>query len=440
MASASVPSENISASLHTLAEGGATVLGVRIVPSLCASARRPFHLALLLDTSGSMSGVRIDTVKRTLHLLIDALALGDTLTLIKYNSVAKQLRPPTVISEESRPLLRKSVDGLSADGGTNLESAFTVLRDVTGVDAVFVLTDGHVNQGITAASGLQRLAEAAVVAGTPLNTLGYGAEHNSRLLRDIAMRSRGTYTFADAAEMIPAIIGDIVAGLADEVGRNAVFRVPTGWRVLEVDGSAEGVYRIGTLIAEKPQWVVLERTDAGSEVPTIHLEWICAGGGTGGAECAVTDALNRLDVAEQRDRARVATTFRAVSDMLETGGSGHTTAVDTLVALQNTLGESPAHDTTLVIRLRAQIDEMLEMLRMPPAPTGLAWAYGGVGWGLPAAPLLSRLASNTVALGMQRGVLSGCGQEQTFSSPAQRRATTSFVTHFSQQEDPESNP
>jgi hypothetical protein len=428
------------------------ILAVRILPKRAdAVARRPFHLALLLDTSGSMNGDRIQAVKDTLHLLINALSEDDVLTLISYNSVG------TVIAEAHRmgagkDVLHTAVDALIADGGTNLEAALITLSGVAKnaahppVDAAFLMTDGHVNVGISGTAGLLRIANSAIVAGTPLSTLGYGADHNARLLRDMAVRSRGSYTYADSAELLPAIIGDIMAGLAGEVGRCGTLTLPAGWTCLEL-GAEEGAdtYNVGTLIDEKTQWIVLEGPrDA---VPAnMEFKYTC-GADAHNESCSVSDEISKTDIATQHDRVKVATGFKQVTELLEQGQLDEARAL--LTALGASLDTSVAKDTTFVIRLRAQVDEMLESIDAmgAPSPVGLPGAgglhpspargnlHGAGGYGL--APMLSRLASNTTALGNQRGFLAGAGGlEATFSSPAQRSASSALTHMFTQDPTP----
>lgn len=431
------------------------VIAVRIQPA-GVTTRRSFHLALLLDTSGSMHGEGITTLKRTLHLLIDEMVDGDILTLIEYNSVANAIAPTTELNVTTRPILHAAVDILDADGGTNLELGLVQLRETTGVtiDAVFILTDGHINLGIASTKGLQRLLAAAIPVGTPVNTLGYGANHNTRLLRDMALNSRGTYTYADAAEMIPAIIGDITGGLAAEVGRNARIILSDGWLPQEIGTTDDGIYTIGTLIADKTQWIVLEGNaipaipaiPAVHTLPTIRLEW-CIGHDAVSAECIVTDVIPEIEVSEQRDRARVARAFHQLTNLLEFNQIDEARRL--LEMLHNDLEASAAKDRTLVIRLRAQIDEMQETLRTmySAAPvlhrhhTGLFIDDNIMG------PILSRLAADTTTIGLQRGILSMQSDSSTtsnttslnpielhhtFSSPTQQRSAYTMVRHFSQ--------
>jgi hypothetical protein len=439
------------------------VRAVKITPLAgSAAARRSFHLAPLIDVSGSMDGVRLDAVKVALRLLIQALADGDVLTLISYESSARVVARATTIDSASRVTLTADVDALRADGGTNLEAALTALRDAAvgapAIDAAFILTDGHINQGLTASVGLTRLLSAAVPAGTPVYTLGFGADHNSRMLRDMALRTRGSYTYADAAELIPATIADIISGLATEVGRRSHLVIPDGWKCLELTAEAgASEFNTGALVADKDQWIVLEAPPGPLvDIPGLTFVWHDATGASHIEFSTSYTDFDPLDVAEQHARCRVATVQARVQELLESANIAD--ARTALTELGAELDASLARDRTFVISLRAQIDETLEALNAPVLPAFPAGLGQRAGWGpalrgggapfgaMPSlAPVMSRMASNTAALGAQRGFMSHInstpmpsasgarapsGITHTFSSPAQQRATHSMREEY----------
>ncbi len=466
------------APLASLSDDERPILGVKITPSAFMSdTRRPFHLSLLLDTSGSMVGERIEAVKRTLHLLIDAMKDGDVLTLVQYEAYATSVAECVPISASSRVTLHAVADNLYAGGGTNLEAALELLYIITRiagrppVDAVFIMTDGRINQGITSTSGLMRILLAGIPAGTPINTLGYGADHNSRMLRDMALLSRGTYTYADAAEMLPAIIGDISSGLETEVGRLGTLIIPEGWECLEMGGAVNAhEFGVGTLIADKGQWVILQGPRKADivDLPTeLRFKW--SRYDTSYTDvCSIGEDLTPMEIAEQQDRARVATVFAETSELLERGELSAVRAK--LAELSVILQASIAKDRIFAIRLQAQVDEMSGALsgyggsppglqRHPAFGNANANANASVGvYGLPGdnyAPILSRMASNTTALGNQRGFFTSSASatatdpqgppgtpsmQHTFSSPAQNRATVNMTQRFSEIASPEDTP
>lgn len=417
------------------------VRAVKVLPSASSGARRSFHLVLALDVSGSMEGPRITAVRTTLNLLLEGLTDGDTLSLIRYESAATIVARAVTVGSSTRPSLQTTIDNLRADGGTNLESAFVKIRELSAdttvptIDAVFVLTDGHVNQGLTSSVGLTRLLTASVPSGTPVFTLGFGADVNSRMLRDMALRTRGSYTYADAAELIPATIADIISGLATEVGRGARLVLPAGWRCLEITAEADATeFAVGALVSDKEQWIVLEGPPGPCHtVPTLSFVWRSADGVTHTESCASYTDFDALVVAEQYCRCRVATVQTQVQELLEARRIED--ARTALTALGAELDASPARERTFVITLRAQVDEMVEALAgsvMPAGSPGIARA--GVAWGTPSlAPILSRMASNTSALGAQRGMMAHINSTESPATPAGSagaRAGPSGVTHM----------
>ena len=385
-------------------------VAAKILPRAKAQ-RTKFHLALLLDTSGSMDGDRITALQRTLHLLVDALVDKDCLTIISYNSDATVLANGKVLNSDTRSELHTLIDALRADGGTNMEAAIVALRELTvSVDSVFILTDGHVNQGIMASSGLKTLLNRSVAPGTPVNTLGFGSDHNSHMLRDMAMRSCGTYTYADKDELLPAIIGDIVGGLQSTVGKQGKLTIPEGWACCEIGLVENGYYNTGTLIADKPQWVVFS-APAGTVTPSFTFTWL--DGHVPHMISYTNTVVLEMDVAIQRDRCVVAKAFVEASDAVEQGSLRLARMV--LQDVKAVLDKSIAKNTTFVVQLYAQIDQMLEELQRTTPAT-----------------MSSRMASGAAVLGNQRGIMTG-GDPRAFSSPLQIDSQTRMTTRYTQE-------
>lgn len=444
--------------LSTVDAATKPIVAVKIVPTGSA-IRRSYHLAMLLDVSGSMDGERMTALCRTLKLLVDALRDDDILTLITYNSSASLKADCVKITSETRATLHTTIDGLRANGGTNMEAAIGALLALAAdstkpkIDAIFILTDGHINGGMSSSAGLIRLLQNQIYAGIPISTLGYGADHNCRLLRDMALRSRGTYTYADANEMLPAIIGDLMGGLEAEVGRQAKLTIPPGWTSLEIPAAESREFAIGTLIADKEQWIVLEGEAGVTSILPLECTWTNASGVSESVTCSVDGSIPALEVVEQRERCRVANTFATVTEDVESYRLE--VAREKLTALSKELAVSFAKDTPFVIRLAAQVEEMLDSLKPVPPATPMvvgglarspAGVWGGGAGGMPSvAPMVSRLASGTAVLGNQRGIMSSGGETPSggagapyplapslFSSPTQRSATSRMTEAYTQ--------
>lgn len=389
------------------------------------AVRRPFHIGLLIDGSGSMSGDRMNEVIRTLHRLIDVMNPMDSVSLILYNSSARIILNSVEIGTD-HTALHTAIDSLRADGGTNLGAGLLQIPSLTSrPDTVIILTDGQINEGFRQSSEILSLIRSILPHDTPVHTVAFGAEHNHILLRDLA--EKGTYTFLDTNEMISTIWGDILGGLESEVGRGAELVVPSGWKIFEVGANpALTTFMIGRLIDEKKHWVVLEPLTSGEALPSkIQLRW--TEGSTAHLEEAVpTPATTPLDLVEQKLRADTAIELRKITDFVQ--GSKRAEALEALKNLKTLLDSSAVKDRILIIQFRAQIDGMVDLI------TRSTTAYNPV--------LMSRLASTEAYAGHQAGILSippppdghpsnDRTPSNAYSTPRQIRTSSQMTQHIS---------
>ena len=80
-----------------------------------AKEAQPLSLALVLDTSGSMSGSKLEDARKAAHRLVDLLTERDELALISFGTeltVAERRR----ITPESRAAFHAAIDALQAEG------------------------------------------------------------------------------------------------------------------------------------------------------------------------------------------------------------------------------------------------------------------------------------------------------------------------------------
>jgi hypothetical protein len=111
-----------------------------------------------------------------------------------------------------------------------------------------------------------------------------------------------------------------------------------------------------------------------------------------------------------------------ITDLIEKGKRAD--AKVALHALSAFLASSLANRRPFVIRLQAQVDEMMEELQQPTFHLH--------------ASVAPRMASNMVALGVQRGVVSRIHTEDpqestydSFRSPTQRSTSANMTAHYS---------
>jgi len=161
-------------------------------------------LALVIDKSGSMSGLKVEMAKEAAARSIRLLRPDDRATVLAFDSVPQWVAPLTPLTQ--REQLEQAIGRIYADGGTEiypaLATAFAALRDVQAdVKHVILLTDGRSGSSGAYIDLLQQMREAHV----SLSTVAVGEDADAGLLEAMARAGRGRYHFAADPASIPQI-------------------------------------------------------------------------------------------------------------------------------------------------------------------------------------------------------------------------------------------
>lgn len=157
-------------------------------------------LILVLDTSGSMSGEKMEQAKRALLFCIDNLNREDRFAVIRFATEASTLaRLPVIASVEQRAKARAFIDGFQALGGTNLEDALKLALamepEPNRPQVVILLTDGKPTIGERDEARLIKMITGANAHGKRVFPFGIGHEINIHLLDKIAATTGGWRTY-----------------------------------------------------------------------------------------------------------------------------------------------------------------------------------------------------------------------------------------------------
>ena len=397
----------------------ATINGDHVLVHIRAPApvgSRAAKIAVLLDTSGSMEGERLTAVKATLHAARETFAEEDEVTLIGFDEAATVFFDHHRMTSDGVTAFYEKVNTITTGGCTNLGAAFEALASLEqrDYDAIILLTDGIVNQGVASTAGLRLMANG--LGSQTFNTLGYGADHNRTLLRDLAVRSRGSYTFIDSEGILPMAIGDILSGIRTEAHKGARVTLPDGWTCMEL-GADGPSYTVGNIVGDRDYWVAFKRTTADDDA-NVDVKMVAAGF----QAQTVAQGGGGPGLTEQLYRCRVAVAMSAAADRLEQG-------VVHRVELQELLHEMDAETEEfrgrpLMMRLMGQVADLLTQIPetsaglLPPALT---------------AALSAQMSSGAAVLGLQRGITHTLGGDPVslFSSPTQRQVSGATVVRFS---------
>ncbi|KAI3460090.1 hypothetical protein Pfo_016753 [Paulownia fortunei] len=115
-----------------------------------AARRAPIDLVTVLDVSGSMTGAKLEMLKRAMRLVISSLGSADRLSILAFSAAPKRLLPLRRMTTQGQRLARRIIDRLSCSQGCSmaeaLKQATRVLeerRERNPVASIILLSDGQ---------------------------------------------------------------------------------------------------------------------------------------------------------------------------------------------------------------------------------------------------------------------------------------------------------
>jgi Ca-activated chloride channel family protein len=211
---------------------------------VASNSRPPVALTFVIDTSGSMAdGDRLETVKRSLGLLVSRLRPDDSIAVVRFGNDASIVVNPTSAANSDQ--IMSAINQLSPDGSTNaqagLELGFSLASQMLrpGVsDRVIIASDGVANVGLTDPAALLAELDAQVKAGIDLISIGVGmGNFNDALLEQLADRGNGFYAYINDQTEADQVFGTRLTGTLDTIAQDARVQV-------EFNPAAVAAYRL----------------------------------------------------------------------------------------------------------------------------------------------------------------------------------------------------
>jgi Ca-activated chloride channel family protein len=191
---------------------------------------RTAAFAIVLDRSGSMAGEPLRLAREACMAVVRNLRPDDLFALVVFDDSAQ------VVIPLQKPLDRHgmiaAIDQIGEGGSTNLMAGWLLGRDEllkTGSDChrkILVLTDGHLNQGVTEPERVEALTRSGCDKdGIRTACLGFGDSCNEEILAAMSAVGHGQLHDADSAEKFPAILAHELEGLQKIAVQNVRVRI-----------------------------------------------------------------------------------------------------------------------------------------------------------------------------------------------------------------------
>lgn len=212
--------------------GGETTVEVTIDP-IAKTKPTTRHVVLLIDTSASMLGRKIDNAKSGARRALRALDPDDYVSIVGFDSEIEVVQQIVQWKEADQKAARKAVDAIQAGGGTDIYKGLETARDQLverapdqgrAVDRIILLSDG---QDRYSPSTYRKLASEFDEDGISIMAAGIGTEYDEAVMLALANASGGTP--ADLSEEdIGEFLGETVSETEDVLAPDPILRIEPG--------------------------------------------------------------------------------------------------------------------------------------------------------------------------------------------------------------------
>ena len=221
---------------------------------------------------------------------------NDSIAIVTYAGSSEIALDPTKCTKEGKAQIIRTLDALTANGGTYGEAGIRTAYDLAqesfvkgGNNRVLLLTDGDFNLGQTDDSELVDLVQEKAEGQIFLSILGFGSgNYNDALAEQLADKGNGNYSYIDSDMEARRVMGAALKGTLNTVAKDAKVQVDfnpayiKGYRLVGYenrmmnaedfeddtkDGGEVGAGQQVTVLYE------LVTTDSDMELPTAHSRY-----------------------------------------------------------------------------------------------------------------------------------------------------------------------
>jgi Ca-activated chloride channel family protein len=187
---------------------------------------KPLNLALVIDASGSMSGLPLQAAIDAARGVVGQLGSRDRLSLVAFDSEVKVLLQGVECNDAGRQCALDALSRVTAGTATNLsggwlQGAELLARTAEGNPGVrsriVLLTDGHANHGLLDPEILAEHAAALHHLGISTSCVGIGDHYSTDQIQAIADAGGGRMHDAERSEEIVEVVLAELGELGQEV-------------------------------------------------------------------------------------------------------------------------------------------------------------------------------------------------------------------------------
>ena len=215
-----VSPEEIGLNLLSYREAGEDGFFMLLVaPNVEAQEVVAKDVILVLDTSGSMEGAKMQQAKDAAVYIVKHLNPEDRFNIVGFSTGIRRFAPSLIASAEAGSY-DSFIGSLEAVGGTNISGALLeAAGQVHGErpTTIIFVTDGLATEGITDTGLLLDAVAAALPGHARLFAFGVGNDVDPNLLDNLAQNHRGTTTYVRPGQAVDEAVSGFYAKVSSPV-------------------------------------------------------------------------------------------------------------------------------------------------------------------------------------------------------------------------------
>jgi Ca-activated chloride channel family protein len=230
---------------------------VRADDDATLEARAPVAIVLVIDTSGSMAGRKIEDARRSALAMLDEMRADDMVGVVRFSSNAETLVPLGRVGE-IRGEARRRIEQLRAEGSTDIANALRLADRVLGftrdrrIGRIVLVTDGRDTSGTPASTAVE-IARTEVSRGFTVSALGIGVDYDESYLAHVSDAGRGNYEYlSDTSALTRFLSKELFETARTRIkGLEVALDLPPSARIRDVWGATLNGQRLsfGSLFA-----------------------------------------------------------------------------------------------------------------------------------------------------------------------------------------------
>lgn len=189
----------------------------------------PLNICLVLDTSTSMSGPRLNSIKETARQIIQSLKPEDIISVVTFNDTAEVIIPAN--RGQNINVLEARISIINTGGGTEIGQGLAaghaeIMRNLRPNyhNHIILITDGRTYGDEDLCLSI---AEKAAEGGITLHALGIGDQWNDAFLDELANKTGGSSEYADTSRAIEKFLKAKFGQIQDTYASNITLDFTT---------------------------------------------------------------------------------------------------------------------------------------------------------------------------------------------------------------------